>query len=507
MDHLKEKPDVPMKPISSVYISTGNGKLRPILMRGFEALGGIEKIVKPGQSVFIKINLVEGHEAITGGITDVHLCETVIELLKEYCHPGRITVGEQTNTGELTKKTFERNGYTAMCARQKVELIDFEDGEYVPVPIENALYANVVPFPKAILDADVFITLPLLKNHDTVCITGALKNSFGCIPHAMRRQTHRDTAIEQCIVDLSRVRIPDFAIIDGRIGMEGIAGGSHFDHPRYANRIIMGADPVAVDTVCAHVMVQNPRVRYLQWADQYGLGNCNLDYIDIYGMPLEEAKVPFMTPGEEHEERTDGKLHLIDLHSCSFCRAVAQGALHRFTATSVANPVDIVYGPYDWDVPKDRAERCILLGDCIQERYRGLGTWIPGCPMHYDEFIDTLQNMDILCSKCASLVTEFVARHTEDELAFLRILASGKTVYRGRDNKADSLDSALIIGDCERNYMWNQEYRAEAELAARGLSDKYSPDDFVYFIPGCDITLEDVEKGYETLKARRPVLD
>ena len=32
-------------------------------------------------------------------------------------------------------------------------------------------------------------------------------------------------------------------------------------------------------------------------------------------------------------------------------------------------------------------------------------------------------------------------------------------------------------------------------------------DDFVYFIPGCDITLEDVEKGYETLKARRPVLD
>ncbi len=504
MPRTKQKPEVPLRPMSSVYISTGNGKLSTVLMRGFQALGGIEKVVRPGQSVLLKVNLVEGHEAISGGITDVHMCETVIELLKEHCRPGRIIVGEQTGTGDLTKRTFDRNGYTEMCARQQVELLDFADDEFVDVPVEGALYAEVVPFPKTVLDVDVFITLPLLKNHDTVCVTGALKNSFGLIPDPIRRQTHRDTAIEQYITDLSRVRIPDFAIIDGRIGMEGIAGGSHFDHPRYANRIVMGADPVAVDTVCAHIMAQNPRVRYLQWADSYGLGNCNLDYIDIYGMTLEEARVPFMTPGEEHEERTDGKLHLIDLHSCSQCRAVAQGALHRFTAESVVNPVDIVYGPYDWDVPEDRPERCILIGDCIQERYRGLGTWIPGCPMDNKLYIDTLQDMKIICSKCADLVQEFVARHTEEELAFLRILASGKTVYCGRDNAAGNLDSALIVGDCEARYAMVQRRRALDELRALGLDGTYSPDDIVYAIPGHAVTMEDLEQGFRTLRDRKP---
>lgn len=163
MPRTKKTPDVPLKPMSSVYITPGNGKLSSILKRGFDALGGIEKVVKPGQSVLIKVNLVEGHEAISGGITDVHMCEAVIELLKEYCHPGRIIVGENTNMGELTKRTFRRNGYTEMCARQGVELLDFEDDEFVDVPVEGALYAEVVPFPKTVLDVDVFITLPLLK--------------------------------------------------------------------------------------------------------------------------------------------------------------------------------------------------------------------------------------------------------------------------------------------------------------------------------------------------------
>ena len=506
MAKLRKSPRVPLKPMSSVYISTGNGKLRNVLLRGFDALGGIQKVVRPGQSVLLKINLVGGNEAISGGVTDVHMCEAVIELLKEFCQPGRIVVGEQTDINDMTKLTFQRNGYVDMCARQEVELLDFGDDEFVDVPIEDALYAEVVSVPKTVLDVDVFITLAMLKNHDTVCVTGAVKNSFGFVPDPDRRQAHRDTAIEQYLVDLARVRLPDFAIIDGRIGMEGIAGGSHFDHPRYANRIIMGADAVAVDTVCAHIMEQNPRVRYLQWADQMGLGNCNLDYIDIHGMPLEEAKVHFMTPGEEHEERTEGKLHLIDLHSCSQCRAVAQGTLHRYDAKSIINPVDIVYGPYDWDVPEDRAERCVLIGDCIQERYRSLGTWIPGCPMNVDKYMEALRDLGVTCSKCVDLVREFLARHTEDELAFLRILAASQTVFRGRDNKAGSLDSALIIGDCEEYYAWMQNRRVESELAERGLEDQYSPEDFVCYMPGCDITLEQMEEAYQQLKARRPKL-
>jgi len=314
----------------------------------------------------------------------------------------------------------------------------------------------------------------------TVCIAAAIKNSFGLVTSDTRTRAHRDTAVEQYLVDITRARKPDFSIVDGRIGMEGIAGGSHFDHPRYANRIIMGADPVAVDVVCTHVMMQNPRVRYLQWCDECGFGNCNLDYINIHGMTLEEAKVPFMPPAGEFEEMTEGKLHLIDLGSCSCCRAVAQGTLHRFTSPEMLlKKVDIVYGSGNWDVPDDRSENCILVGNCIQERYRSLGVWIPGCPMARDDYFKALTSMDVICAKCEEIVLKFVAGRAPEELAFLRILASNKTVFQGADNNAGVTDFLMAVGECQSRYARFHIRRGRDELVQMGIDDKIGSDFFV----------------------------
>jgi len=503
-------PKNPLSLFSDVYISEGHGSIKKRLMEGFDALGGIQKVVKPGQTVLIKINLVEGHEAITGGITDVYLCERLIELLKEHCDPGQITVAEQTATGNVTKHTFEVNGWVAMCGRQDVALLDLADDETVEVPVQDPLYMKSIVLPKIFLEADVFITLPLLKNHDSVCITGAIKNSFGFPCDTSRRQTHRDTAIEQYITDLATIRAADFAIVDGRIGMEGIAGGSWFDHPRYADRLIMGADPVAVDTVCAHVMMQNPRVRYLQWCEQKGVGNCNLDYINILGMPLEQAKVRFMTPAEEIEESTGGKIRLFDLGSCSQCRAVAQGTLHRYTSEkSLKERVDIVYGPNNWDIPADLAKNCLLVGDCIQERYRGLGTWIPGCPFNRDTYMDALGALNVVCTDCAAVVQEFIANHTEDELAFLRIVAAGRTLYVGRDNKSGDMDSTLCIGECESFYAERLSSRMINGIHNLGMDGKgIRPDMVVHFIRGHEPSQKALEAALDKLKrGRQEVID
>lgn len=500
---FKSEPELQIKHFSDVYISTGNGKIKTVLKKGFDALGGIEKFVKPGQSVLVKPNLVTGADPMTGGVTDVHLCEALVELLKEYCSPGRIVCGENTDVGPVTQKCFERYGWVEMCQRQGIELMDFTNVERVDVPVPDAMYAEVITIPKIVMDVDVFITLPMLKNHDTVCVTAAIKNSFGLVEDDTRRAAHRAYAIEQYLIDIAKVRKPDFAIVDGRIGMEGIAGGSHFSHPRYANRIIMGADPVAVDVICAHVMEQNPRVRYLQWADAYGLGNCNPDYINIHGMPLEEAKVHFMTPAEQIEEHTGGKLRLTDLGSCSRCRAVAQGILHRFrTPESVFKRADILYGPGEWDIPEERYESCLMVGDCIQEKYRGMGTWISGCPMKHDDYMKALTDLEIVCSKCEQVINRFVAAHSPEELAFVRIMASNKTVFRGADNAAGATDFLLAAGQCQSAYADFHIRRSAAELVQTGIADKVSADFFVVTIPGHELTVEDLEKALAELKER-----
>jgi uncharacterized protein (DUF362 family) len=503
MTVIKDIPDLPIKPFSDVYISTGNGRLKPLLKKGFDALGGIDKLVKPGQSVLIKPNLTAGADPILGGTTDVNFAEAIIELIKEHSQPGRIICGENSSAGNEASIAYQQFGYVDMCKRLGVELVDFAFDERVDVPVPDAMYAQVISMPKTVMDVDVFITLPILKNHDTVCITAAVKNSFGLVTDDTRRRAHRDYAIEQYLVDITRARKPDFAIVDGRVGMEGIAGGSYFTHPRFANRVIMGADAVAVDIVCTHIMMQNPRVRYLQWADERGLGNGNLDYINIHGMPLEEAKLRFMTPAEHIEESTGGKISLTDLGSCSRCRAVAQGTLHRFhSPESLIKSVDILYGPGRWEAPARRSEHCLLLGDCIREEYRGLGTWIPGCPMRRDDYFDALTSMEIVCSRCEKTVNEFLSKHTPDELSFVRILASNKTIFQGADNKALANDFFLSVGDCQERYTKGHIKRGVYDLEDMNLAGKVSSDFFVAHVPGHNPPIEDLEAALAELKKR-----
>ena len=78
---------------SDVAISHGDGDLLEILRKNVDMLGGIEKYVKPGNTVFIKPNLTAGMPCTTGGTTDVKFTEAVVELVKE-ANPGHIIVGE-----------------------------------------------------------------------------------------------------------------------------------------------------------------------------------------------------------------------------------------------------------------------------------------------------------------------------------------------------------------------------------------------------------------------------
>ena len=153
---LKSTPVMRIKPFSDVYISTGNGRLKPALKKGFDALGGIGKFVKPGQSVLLKPNLTAGVDPATGGTTSAAFTEAIIELIKEHCNPGTIYVGENTDVGKTTMDTFTKYGFVEMCQRQGVELVDFTDTERVDTPLPGAMFADVVSLPKLVMDVDVF---------------------------------------------------------------------------------------------------------------------------------------------------------------------------------------------------------------------------------------------------------------------------------------------------------------------------------------------------------------
>ena len=78
-----------------------------------------------------------------------------------------------------------------------------------------------------------------------------------------------------------------FQIVDGIIGSKGSELGGK---PVRMDLIIAGEDPVAVDRVGSEIMGRSPdKVKYLNYAEQKGLGTVDLEKIEIVGKSIEEV--------------------------------------------------------------------------------------------------------------------------------------------------------------------------------------------------------------------------
>ena len=67
------------------------------------------------------------------------------------------------------------------------------------------------------LEADAFITLPVLKTHATTVFTGAIKNQWGCVPRYDRILLHK--YLHELVGDLNKRR-PVTLGSDGRDGRD-----------------------------------------------------------------------------------------------------------------------------------------------------------------------------------------------------------------------------------------------------------------------------------------------
>jgi uncharacterized protein (DUF362 family) len=84
---------------------------------------------------------------------------------------------------------------------------------------------------------------------------------------------------------------PDFAIVDGIIGMEG--NGPLQGVPKACGVLILGDDPVAVDSTCARVMGLLPeKIDYIARAATL-LGHIRPENIHQLGESITSTRTPF----------------------------------------------------------------------------------------------------------------------------------------------------------------------------------------------------------------------
>ena len=148
--------------------------------------------------------------------------------------------------------------------------------------------------PRTVLEADYIVSLPKLKTHHWVGVTLSLKNMFGIVPgccYGWPKNVLHWAGITPSILDINSTVRPDFAIVDGIIGMEG--NGPIQGSPKPSGVLILGDDPVAVDATCARVMGLDPeRIDYLAKAGVL-LGHLQPEKIRQLGESVASVRTPF----------------------------------------------------------------------------------------------------------------------------------------------------------------------------------------------------------------------
>lgn len=278
---------------SSIDVDTA----KTLLQECLDHLGGLEKLMGKVNSVMIKPNLVEVPYPSTGGsvLTDPRLLEALVSLLKDYGVP-KVYVGEGKSVNlkhiaSSTKDAFRNSGLGAAVERAGGIVVGWDEEPFVDVPLPDGELWSSVSVPKSILDADYFINLPKLKTHGQTEITVAIKGMQGVYSTDDKIKFHTES-FPWKMVDMLRAAKPDLNIVDGLICGEGY--GPIYTEPVDMGLIVASTDPVATDAVCGKIMEIDPmEVPITRLAYQCGMGEMNLDKIEIIGKSLESVSRHF----------------------------------------------------------------------------------------------------------------------------------------------------------------------------------------------------------------------
>ncbi|MHA1333081.1 MAG: DUF362 domain-containing protein [Candidatus Odinarchaeia archaeon] len=222
-------------------------------------------------TISIKINLCDARPPDTGAITHPIFLDKLLRILREkYGDKIKINIVESDASVALPDLFIKWFGFTNILSKWNAKYVNLskEDVTYIE---SNGDVLKKVPVPNTIINTDFLITLPKLKTNFLTKITCCLKNQFGCLPIAKKNKYHN--VINAVIAEVNKVMRPDLCIVDGVISHVGLHGPA-FGHPLRSNLVLLGKDPVAVDTVAAKILGFNPKsVPHILECENIGIGS------------------------------------------------------------------------------------------------------------------------------------------------------------------------------------------------------------------------------------------
>jgi len=263
--------------------------IQKIITEGMEELG-IEKTTR--ENITIKPNVVMAHHKLApSAFTRPEFIGGLLRSLQTIQGPGsKITITEKTGAGMPTSRMFRRAGYTRLKKQHRIKLLPLEEDKKIRIHLSKGTVHKTITTGISITDNDFLVYAPKLKSNVlSHGLTAALKLNIGILLDKERMWNH-NFKLDQKIVDLLEVGLPDFIVTDA---IEAAIGGNQMtQHGVHLGLIILARNPVAHDAVCARILHLDPKkIPYLSIAHKRGYGPLDFNEITIGGdVSLEEIQ-------------------------------------------------------------------------------------------------------------------------------------------------------------------------------------------------------------------------
>ncbi len=290
-----------------------------------------DQIPQIRKKVLINPNLLTDKK-MEAVVTNPRVCMAIADFLYEKYGTGKkITLGAGTTAGE-SMNAIKNNEYLNFLNTKfllekpwlPIDLNNDKTGEWFPIFTPGLDYKMELGIAKNAINTDYLVSAAKLKTHDVLGFTLTLKNLMGALSEGRRTDTHeiivkgkktkpqmhgfgnnnpntlteeQNTGVSKLALAINIIRMgkilfknrPHLAVLDAITAMEGDGPLSH-GIPKQLNLIIAGTDVIAVDRVACEIAGSGKTIQYILQAGKVGIGEANLDNIEIVGETIDNVK-------------------------------------------------------------------------------------------------------------------------------------------------------------------------------------------------------------------------
>jgi uncharacterized protein (DUF362 family) len=268
---------------ADITVATGEDYFQNTL-KAVENLGGMERFVPRDSRVAILANPQRNNP---GAYTKPEIVRAAIRMCKE---AGAREIGCLSWQPE---QNWDNTGIKTVVEEEKTNLVilDYKDESlFKTVPVPKGIALKEARIMKVFYDYDVFIDMPITKDHAGNKFTGTMKNLMGLNSPKNNRTFHKEgwktdidaiTHLDQCIADLNTIISPDLCIVDATefITTNGPFGPGELTK---LQKVVAGTDRVAVDAFCCTLWgLKGTDIIHIRKAHEHKLGKIDLNSVRI----------------------------------------------------------------------------------------------------------------------------------------------------------------------------------------------------------------------------------